>query len=364
MNVLFYGAGLYGKLALDKYRTKKNSEIDFKGFLDSNKSGIYMDFPILSLEKAKELDAAIVITIQDAYVVSEVFYMLQKNGLKNIYWYLHKEAYTHNEINFLQDECFDCSALGDCILPQVEMHIANHCNLNCKGCTHFSPIFERNLPDFETRIADVKKLKEKFSGILKFSILGGEPFLNPDIAMYVQEIRNILPETYIQIVTNGLLLPKIDRHILNVIKENDVVISVSEYEPTHRMIEQIRCKLNECGVDYIIRPYEIKQSFNIPLSLMGKSQYPHCCISNGCVNIWDGKIARCPTLMYIDKFNEKFETELPDNGIMQLDDCPDGFELLDRLQQEVPLCKHCIRHDIKWGQCGKQVNLADFAVNC
>lgn len=75
-------------------------------------------------------------------------------------------------------------------------------------------------------------------------------------------------------------------------------------------------------VSYIIRPYDSKQKFNIPLSLSDKSKYPPKCISNGCVNVWNGKIARCPTLMYVEKFNEVFHTDLPTEGIMQMRDCP------------------------------------------
>lgn len=48
------------------------------------------------------------------------------------------------------------------------------------------------------------------------------------------------------------------------------------------------------------------------------------CISNGCVTIWDGKIARCLQLMYILYFNNYFNTSLPDEGVMKLEDCVSG----------------------------------------
>ena len=38
---------------------------------------------------------------------------------------------------------------------QVEMHIVDHCNLNCNCCNHFSPLAEPwfiSLKDFKTKI--------------------------------------------------------------------------------------------------------------------------------------------------------------------------------------------------------------------
>jgi len=37
----------------------------------------------------------------------------------------------------------------------VEMHIVNHCNLNCAGCNHFSPLAEPwfiEIEDFKNQI--------------------------------------------------------------------------------------------------------------------------------------------------------------------------------------------------------------------
>ena len=28
------------------------------------------------------------------------------------------------------------------MLEKIDIHLTDHCNLNCKGCTHFSPLAE------------------------------------------------------------------------------------------------------------------------------------------------------------------------------------------------------------------------------
>lgn len=132
--------------------------------------------PIISIENVDRESAAVVITIESPFVVSEIYAQLRKQGIKNIYWYLNQNYRKSGEDDFLEAECVCADTWGDCVLPQAEMHIADHCNLNCKGCTHFSPIFEKELPDFKTRMKDVAWLKSKFSNVLYFSILGGEPF--------------------------------------------------------------------------------------------------------------------------------------------------------------------------------------------
>ena len=52
----------------------------------------------------------------------------------------------------------------------------------------------------------------------------------------------------IQIVTNGLLIPKLDAGILKTLHDNDIVVSISEYLPTHKIINQIIRKLEENSI--------------------------------------------------------------------------------------------------------------------
>jgi hypothetical protein len=80
------------------------------------------------------------------------------------------------------------------------------------------------------------------------------------------------------------------------------------------------------------------------------------------VTIADGKIGRCPTLMYIEKFNEVFHQNLPLDGIYKLSEYEGkGDVLLSELEKEVPLCKHCINNEMTWAVCGKEIRFEDFA---
>lgn len=357
--LVFWGAGIQGELALRDYKCMHLKE-RLIGFMDSHKEGNYLSFPIIKPEQIAIEEVYLVITVGSSRIISDIYHNARKLGFKKIYWYT---GYClEREKGFLKGTCLDCSDWGDLLLPQAEMHVADFCNLNCKGCAHFSPIFERKLPNTDSRINDIKMLKDKFSHIIKFYLLGGEPFLNTDIMTYITESRKILPNTMIQIVTNGLLIPRLEQKVLDAIRENQIIISISEYEPTHRIIDKIEDVLTINGIIYTIRPYNTKDRFIKPLSLVDSSKYPQKCISNGCINIWNGKISRCPTLMYIDKFNSVFNTSLPNDGIYKLEDV-DGKAILELILKKVPLCKHCVDNEIAWGRCNIEPDINDFAVD-
>lgn len=360
MEMYIYGAGNAGMEALSVLKDYYPAQLEnLCGFVDQNKKGSVNDIPIVSIENVS-VDARIVIAIRSRDIAIEVQGELQRRGFSDIWWYT--DRWKRYGIDFWHEMCVSCKGWKSPILPQVEMHIMDACNLNCRGCTHFSPIFHNGIPDFSSRISDVKKLSEKFGHIIRFVLLGGEPFLNKEIGMYAEKVRELLPNSSIEIVTNGILIPSISEEILDKIRENNIYISISEYEPTHRIIHDITSRLEEASILYEVREYESKQKFNLPLSLVKDSKHEKLCISNGCITIWNGKVARCPTLMYIDRFNQQFGQQLPNDGVMSLDEDIAGEELIYRLQARVPLCDYCIRNETLWDVCSRPVRREDFAV--
>lgn len=304
----------------------------------------------------------IVIALFDFELVKEICQLIKKKGFTDIFWFQYKKEAFHYD-DFFVEQCNNCKNWKDDLMLQTEMHVMDSCNLNCRGCAHFSPIFPDVLPDLNARLSDVKCLSEKISHIVRFYILGGEPLLNPEISNYIRGIRKILPETQLYIVTNGLLIESLTEDTLQCIKENRIWMSISEYRPTHNRMDNIRKILDQYKIFYEIREALGKEIFNLPFSLSTHSKYPKSCISNGCITIWNGKIARCPQLMYISSFNSYFGTSLPEEGVLELNHCPSGEELLKILKQDVPLCAHCIQNKIEWSVCGKNAKLEDFAVN-
>lgn len=358
MQLYFFGAGKVGRKALSRCKDYDNSYTI--SLVDNKLKGRMDDIPIIPLNEVP-INGIVVITVYAPKIIKDIYMQLKNANYQNIYVYL--EHTIRNESgDFLTDECVCANDWGECILPQAEMHITDWCNMNCQGCTHFSPIFEKNFPNIEERVKDVQKLKSKFSHIIRFYMLGGEPFLNPELGQYIVKIKQVLSTTDLWIVTNGILILKVEDGILDIIRDNGVTVSISEYEPIHKIIDVVLKRLKDHQIKYNVRAYDSKQKFNLPLTLSSESRHKQLCISNGCVNIYNGKISRCPTLMYIDEFNNKFGTNLPNDGIMSLDEDMNGEQLLQKLSEEVPLCKHCVENEIKWEQCGKEVLLSDFAI--
>ena len=122
------------------------------------------------------------------------------------------------------------------------VYAVQHCNLNCKCCTAFSPIAEESFLNIESYKNDMAKLAELTGGRLScFYITGGEPLLHPKISEIFSIAREYFPETEIFFMTNGLLLYKIPENFWKNLKQNNISINLSRY-PIKIDIDTIREK--------------------------------------------------------------------------------------------------------------------------
>jgi hypothetical protein len=90
-----------------------------------------------------------------------------------------------------------------------DVHLTDHCNLNCAGCNHFSPLCrEGRFADLGVFARDMGRMSALFADRSPIvHLLGGEPMLHPDVEKFLPIARAAFPKSVIQIVTNGLLLP-------------------------------------------------------------------------------------------------------------------------------------------------------------
>lgn len=87
-------------------------------------------------------------------------------------------------------------------LDYGEFYITNVCNLNCQNCNRFNNYAFSG----HQRWKDHEEQYQKWSKIVDFDtigILGGEPLLNPEFPIWLNNIATLWPNSIIKIISNG-----------------------------------------------------------------------------------------------------------------------------------------------------------------
>ena len=113
---------------------------------------------------------------------------------------------------------------------QTDILVTEKCTLACSYCNMFMPHYEFPIHrEFDTIKSDIDLYFNLVDYVSVFHLVGGEPFLYPhieDLVRYILENYNHKIDKLI-ITTNGTILPK--QSTLDLLKENDVILSVSDY---------------------------------------------------------------------------------------------------------------------------------------
>ncbi len=223
-------------------------------------------------------------------------------------------------------------------LMQLEFHLADHCNLNCKGCTHFSNLVtEPVFADITQFQKDIKRLSELFSHIRHFYLLGGEPFLNPDIHTFIAAVKASFPYTQIIIVTNGLLLLSIQPAVIDMLRKHQAHLSISDYNCLdHDKITRF-VREHQLSADLRIEKEEFYKFLNPKGDSDGSAIFEQCSRKN-CTFLDKGRIAACCLPFVVKYFNQSIP-EMEGIDLYQ----PDltGHQIQRQLIRPMELCRYC-----------------------
>lgn len=239
---------------------------------------------------------------------------------------------------------------------RFQINVTDHCNLNCKGCTAFSPLAKEKYIDAESYERDCKRLSELTGGKIELiDLLGGEPLLHPEINR-IMEISRSNFEGDINVVTNGILLAKMPEAFWKSCKKNNVNIIISRY-PIKLPMDKIDVLAEQYGVNIVNRgnATDVKIWNKVPYDLSGKQNitknFRTCYGANFCTNLENGKLATCPIPFVIKQFNEYFCKDIP----VSEDNCIDIYkvknidEIYAFLCKPAPICAYCNLKGIKYG---------------
>ena len=255
----------------------------------------------------------------------------------------------------------------------LEVNLADHCNLNCQCCDHFSPIAEKTFLDFDQYVRDINRLAELSGGkIGLMKLQGGEPLLNPKVTEYMKVTREVFVNSPICLFTDGLLLPKVgeraEDNFWEAVKKYDVEVRMTQY-PIPIDLDRIIKVAESYGIPVTCNPptskggarlwifseigaleyHGIKHSVKHPFDLSGsqeKWRWVSCYQFNESQVLRDGKIYTCPMIPYVHYFNKAFHKnlEVKEDCYIDIYKAKSIEEITEFCSHRTSFCDYCAVH--------------------
>ena len=234
---------------------------------------------------------------------------------------------------------------GRPVLDYLEFHLADHCNLNCAGCTHFAPLADKRFADIESLRRDFMRLKALFKNIRHLRIMGGEPLLHPDAAACVRLVHEIFPRSTVRLVTNGLkLLDRSDAAVdavLAALKDSRVGIDWTLYPPLEKRREEVVRRCKEAGVDLRISENDAFMARLLPDGGASPTDsFRWCRLHAYCPLLDEGRIYLCAQAHYVGYYNRVAGTSVPPDAGIDIH-AATAREILAYLMRPSPTCAYC-----------------------
>lgn len=195
-------------------------------------------------------------------------------------------------------------------LPYLELHILDHCNLNCAGCDHYCPLVtEEKFIDIEEFTEDIKELSKKIDFKI-IRLMGGEPLLHPHVNKFIEVTRKYYPSNDIRIVSNGILIPAMKQDFWDTMKENRIKFDLSKYPPASDNFSKYLDIIAAHNIS--IGNIHVANEFMATINPKGDSDpieaYKHC-YSRECVNLMNHRVYNC-SQCYRGYYNKYFNAHL------------------------------------------------------
>jgi organic radical activating enzyme len=246
-------------------------------------------------------------------------------------------------------------------VESLEVHVAEHCNIRCRGCDAMSPFNDVRFLS-AARVAEIAGAMARVMVADIFKLMGGEPLLHPDIAAVLGAVRRSGITDVIRLTTNGLLLHRmpdafwqgLDR--LTVSNYASAPIPPRHVELIERKAEEFEVVLNLKRIDQF-NEIELTEPLEDPDEV--QRNYDDCWIRHRSLIVRDGVFFKCTRAAYLDDFRTRLRLPVRQGdaaSYREADgipiDAPDFQErALAYLNEPAPLasCRYCL------GAAGKLV---------
>lgn len=305
--LLIYGASIGGEIT---YKILQKNNIPVWGICDRAKDGqMFCDVQVMHPEEAlAESDLCVLVTVTRAF----------NSVMKYLDNYPEIEIYEIGEL--LKDETFDYAAIsydenavqdylkkykyyveeykddGKIILPTFDIVVSEKCTLRCKDCSALVPYFKKpNTYQAQDIIGDYEKIRKMVDYVIELVIVGGEPFVYPEICELIEYFVSVEEIGEITIVSNATVLPS--EKLQKALQNEKVRVRFSEYGLKMQKFDQLKEIFELKGINYYIQKLDFWLDMGAPQKRnydpkMLEKVFTDCAFSRS-QGVLDGKIFRC-----------------------------------------------------------------------
>ena len=258
----------------------------------------------------------------------------------------------------------------------LDIYLAKHCNLKCRGCTRFCNIAKPEFYNTEQLMTDLLTMLSNGINIGRLTLTGGEPLIHPELISIIKDIRSLNNRINLNIFTNGKLFMKLADDLIPVLKRYNVDVLFTryndpsiDYDSITKICEENDIKVSDIhktvfGYDCTIQKFtcnRLSRPLNNSKSVVQK--YNYC--SDTCPCLWDSKIYLCGKCAFADSMNDYVHTNFKETtrDYIRVEDLKSTEQYLSYISKPIPFCKYCFNtpgKDIPWSTSRPEVT--DFIV--
>jgi len=239
-----WGTSTTGQSFYNKFK----NILKIKGFVDSDEEkhgSIFCEHNVYSIDRIElEKNRSRIIVASGAY--SEIAEYLFKLGYVEGKDFCDSRIFVGTYFQYNYNKVY---------LYRTDISITSKCNLRCESCNMLMPYFKtpsnKSLDEIKN---DVDLYFKWVDNIQLLNILGGEPFIHPNLLDIIEYIgKNYMDRIeHIEFFSNGIIMPSED--ILKALKKYVISIQISDYSNTlsnlKNKIDLFVGKLDEYGIKY------------------------------------------------------------------------------------------------------------------
>jgi len=231
-----------------------------------------------------------------------------------------------------------------------EVQLADHCNLNCASCSHFSPIADEKFIDVSKYEKDCEKFAELAkNNVHKIHLLGGEPLLHPNISDIIKITRKYFTKCKIKIATNGILLDQMNEDFWKTCNANNIIISINYYP-----IKINTKKITELSSQYHVKVESFRRTWDFTfrkdiVDINGthnsNDSFKKCLPV--CHQLYEGKLYMCRVPAYIKYVNKYFSKDfsVSEGDYLDIYKIKNVNEIITYIRNPIPFCRYCNMND-------------------